>query len=109
MVALQSPVVVGAKAGDVSLESTTSFTWDGCRPANSTFSRLRHSNVTTGSNYVAEFLMLCETLSLYPLSLRRHVRVKDEIAEVVSKLRHRENVLFDITYNTAALTCVAGS
>ena len=34
-------------------------------------------------------------------------RVRDEIAVVVSKLRHRENALFSITYDTAVLTCVA--
>ena len=52
MVVLQSPVVVGAKAGDVRLEWMISLTWDGCRPANSTFSRRRHSNTTTGVEFM---------------------------------------------------------
>ena len=44
MIVLQSPVVAGAKVGDVKLEWTTSLTWDGCQSAKSTFSRQRHSN-----------------------------------------------------------------
>ena len=52
MVVLQSTVVARAKAGDEKLEETSSLTCDGCRPANSTFSRQLHSNTTSGVQFM---------------------------------------------------------
>ena len=62
----QSPVVAGAKVGDVRLESTTSLTWDGCRPANIqyVFTTASFEYDYRGPIYVAEFLKLSKALSL---------------------------------------------